>query len=125
MNENKISPDDPKLTAYALGELEGEQRMAVEAALQGDAVAQAAVEEIRATAAWMKAALAAEPLVANTAPMAAPQVAYPYVMEPKRGKLLRFPQVYYFIGGLAAACFAVLVVLHEPEPRSFGPVKAK
>ncbi len=29
MNENKFLPDDPKLTAYALGELEGAELAAV------------------------------------------------------------------------------------------------
>ena len=32
-----ISPDDPGLTASALGELEGDERAAVEAALREDA----------------------------------------------------------------------------------------
>ena len=36
MNHPTLSPDDPRLTAYALGELEGEARAAVEAALRAD-----------------------------------------------------------------------------------------
>ena len=39
---HKISPDDPRLTAFALGELEGEELAAVEAALRDDPAARAA-----------------------------------------------------------------------------------
>jgi len=36
MNDTKIFSDDPRLTAYALGELEGEECAQVEAALAAD-----------------------------------------------------------------------------------------
>ena len=36
MNDTKILSDDPKLTAYALGELEGGELAAVEAAVRAD-----------------------------------------------------------------------------------------
>lgn len=60
MNDPTLTPDDPKLTAYALGELAGDERAHVEAALRGDPELRAAVEDIRATAAQIEAALAAE-----------------------------------------------------------------
>ncbi len=107
MNEMKLSPDDPRLTAYALGELEGGERAAIEAALQTDAVARAAVEEIRATARGIEAALAAEVEVPERA--RAPRHIEPYL--PAR-KLVRFP--YWLVGGLAAAGFAVLLALYRP-----------
>ena len=48
MNDSKILPDDPKLTAYALGELEGEERAAVEVALELNPALRGTVDEIRA-----------------------------------------------------------------------------
>ena len=60
----KFSPDDPRLTAYALGELDGAERAAVEAALRDDAALRAVVEEIRATVAQLEGALATETLPA-------------------------------------------------------------
>jgi hypothetical protein len=110
MNETKLFPDDPRLTAYALGELEGDERAAVEAALQTDAVARAAVDEIRATARQLEAALAAEPepeIISS--PLKIRHVA-PYATA---SKLVHFP--YWLVGGLAAACFAVVLVLHESQ----------
>ena len=106
---SKISPDDPRLTAFALGELEGEDLAAVEAALRDDPAARAAVAEIQATAAQLENALGAEPMV----PAAAVAKPDPYV---KKGKLLNFPQIYYVVGGLAAAAFAVLVAYREQPP---------
>src|SRR5882672_5082360 len=60
MNDLKLLPDDPKLTAYALGELEGAERAAVEAALRDNPTARAAVAEIRALGLQLEDALAAE-----------------------------------------------------------------
>lgn len=56
----KITPDDPRLTAYALGELDKSERAAIEAELEKSFVLQRAVEEIRETAALLKKNLAAE-----------------------------------------------------------------
>jgi anti-sigma factor RsiW len=108
MNETKLSPDDPRLTAYALGELEDDERAAVESALQTDAAARAAVEAIRATARQIEAALASEPEIISP-PLKARHVA-PYATA---RKLVQFP--YWLVGGLAAACFAVVLVLHESQ----------
>jgi Ca-activated chloride channel family protein len=103
----KFSPEDPRLTAYALGELEGDELAAVEAALRDDPAAQATVAEIRATAAHLQTVLATEPIAPATA---APRTD-PYV---PKAKLIRFPQFYYVAGGLAAAAFAVLVAYYGP-----------
>ena len=103
----KFSPEDPRLTAYALGELEGDELAAVEAALRDDPAAQATVAEIHATAGHLQTALAAEPIAPATA---APRTD-PYV---QKAKLIRFPQFYYVAGGLAAAAFAVLVAYYGP-----------
>src|SRR5947209_7660656 len=121
MNETKLSPDDPRLTAYALGELEGDERAAVEAALQTDAAARAAVDEIRTTARQVEAALASEPMPqikSITAPLARRAAIIPGRDPGKLDggpwrNLIKFPQAYYLVGGMAAACFAVMVTLHE------------
>ncbi len=111
MNDTRKFADDPKLTAYALGELEGAERAAIEARLRDDPAAQAAVEEIRAAAAQLSAALADEPVTS----VATPAAADPY--KPVKRGVLSFPQIYYVVGGLAAACLAVVVALHEPPAR--------
>ena len=116
MNPSKILPDDPRLTAYALGELEGDDRVAVEAALRDDPAVQAAVAEIRSTVVELEAALATE----SMEPVAAAARTAP--REPK-GKLLHFPQLYYLVGGLAAACFAVMVALRPAvQPKVYKEV---
>ena len=48
---NPILPDDPRLTAYAIGEMEPAEKAAFEALLARDPVARATVEDIRRTAA--------------------------------------------------------------------------
>ena len=106
MNFPKFSPDDPRLTAYALGELEGGERAAVEAALRDDPAAQAAVEEIRATAALLSAALAEE-AAADLPAGAAPALTKAAIVQGNDyrkldggplGRLIKFPQLYYVVG---------------------------
>ncbi len=112
MNAPSLSADDPRLTAYALGELQGAELVEIEAAVRADPALQAAVAEIRAMAGELTEVLAKEPTEMAVEPKA----------DPYRRKVVRFP--YYIISGLAAACFAVMVVLHkdppvEPERRTF------
>ena len=119
-DNQKIFPDDPRLTAYALGELEGDGHAAVEAALREDAALRAVVEDVRATAAQLAGALATEAM-----PAAAWEGAVPTVQEAaraRRGILLRFPQAYFVVSGLAAACFMVFVLLRDPEARPVAAV---
>jgi anti-sigma factor RsiW len=129
MNDHKLPPDDPRLTAYALGELEVDERAAVEAALHRDPRLRATVDEIRATATQIEDALAAEPepsifstppmeLKAGTHPPAAAAAAVRPNGDPRRqpqlnggswfgGHLIHFPRVCFMITGLAAACLAL------------------
>lgn len=58
----KITPDDPRLTAYALDELDGAERKAIETELQTSDECRREVEEIGRAAALLSAELAAEPL---------------------------------------------------------------
>lgn len=136
-NEFKLSPDDPKLTAYALGEIEdAAERAAIEAALRDDPAARAIVDEIRATAAQLEAALAAEPMPALMPAVAAQAAGRDGAVAPvgendaaraprpqehpkrtaRKSKVLRFPQLYYLMGGLAAACFALLLAFAPERP---------
>ena len=62
MMQNTILPDDPRLTAYAIGEMEPVERAEFEKQLQQDAAARRTVAEIRATIASLSDALADEPL---------------------------------------------------------------
>ena len=59
-----LTPDDPKLTAYALGELDATERAAVEAALARSPECRRAVEEIRALGNELTAELAADTAIA-------------------------------------------------------------
>lgn len=76
MHAPRLTPDDPRLTAYALGELSGDERATVEAALRQDPALRAAVEEIRALAGQIEGALAGD--------AAAESAAEPVAPEPKR-----------------------------------------
>ena len=58
--------DEPKLTAYALGEMDEGERAAVEAAIAGDPEALAHVEEVRRAAGLLEDGLAREPELALT-----------------------------------------------------------
>ena len=62
----KLDPNDPKLTAYALGELDDAERAEVEAHLETCAASRRAVEEIRQTAELLTAELQKEPCPALT-----------------------------------------------------------
>ena len=69
MNIDKISPDDPRPTTYALGEMEPAERAEFEQILQQDAAARAMVAEINGTARSIGTALANEPVPTFTAPL--------------------------------------------------------
>jgi len=111
MNISKIIPDDPRLTAYALGELDAAEQVAIEAAIKDDPAAQTAVAQIRALSGDLSAALAKEPLPFVVPPKieAAPPAREPY--QPR--KFIRFP--FYLIGGLAAACVVAMFVVQKQE----------
>ncbi len=130
----RFSPDDPLLTAYALNELEGDERAVVEAALRYDPAAREQVAEIRATASQLTAALADEledvptgkfipmPREATGAGRIPANAGEAMPKQPPTGSgqrgVLRFPQLYYVIGLAAAACFAVIFVLHSSREDS-------
>ena len=95
MNTAPISPEDPRLTTYALGEMEDAERIEFEKLLARDPDAMASVAAIRATVNDLESALAIEPL---------PDVQASDVSCNKpEAKVLSFPRFYYIAGGLAAA----------------------
>lgn len=55
-----VDANDPRLTAFALGELDGDERAAVEAAVRGSAALRAEVEAVRACAGLVAAGFATE-----------------------------------------------------------------
>lgn len=141
MNEQTpvLSPDDPRLTAYALGELADADFAAVDAAVRNDPALQAVVAEIQALGGELTATLANEPVSVEL--LATAEVAEGIAHSqggtardpassadgsefdaPKRGKLLRFPGLYYVFATAAAAGFAIMVVNHSS--RNF-PAAAK
>ena len=56
----KFDRDDPKLTAYVLGELHDNERAEMESLLESNAEARSVVEEIRKTAKLLETELASE-----------------------------------------------------------------
>ena len=107
MNETKIFSDDPRLTAYALGELETEECAQMEAAVAADPTLQAAVDEIRATAGRLTAALEAEPM-----PAPVPAMHVGSYRTVRSARIFRFP--YWAMAGLAAAaCLTLILTLRE------------
>jgi Ca-activated chloride channel family protein len=62
----KINPDDPKWTAYVLGELSEAERAEIEKELESSAAAREAVDEIRLTTLLLKDELAKEPALGLT-----------------------------------------------------------
>lgn len=113
-NENRISPDDPRLTAFALGELEGAELAQMEADLRADPAAQAIVAQIRIAADQFQAALAGETL--ESAEIGESRVQPP--SRERRPNLRRF-----LLWGIPlAACLALLLAhgnrqrpAHEPD----------
>lgn len=114
MKSTNLSPDDPRLTAFALGELDHVEHAAVAAAVAADPALQAAVAEVRALAGELTGALASEPepVAEPLNPPTPAPVGNEALPEPA-GKVVRFP--YYWITGLAAAAFAVLVAVRDEE----------
>jgi len=112
MNNHFISPDDPLLTAYALGELSPERAAWVEEALKNSPEARQAVEEIRILAADLEGALAQEAL---NDPIGGHAANEPVATSaaPSPGRVVPFP--YVWVGTLAAACLAMVIALNGPD----------
>ena len=108
-----IFPADPRITAYAFGELEGDELTRVETAVNADPALQAAVAELRGFGGQLTTALGDEKTNSEV-------VSSPIIIATKKRRGLRIPFPLHYLATAAAACFAVVVwVRHEPAgPRS-------
>lgn len=120
MNEPRISPDDPKLTAYALGELEAGAREAVETAIKNDPAALAAVAEVRELAEQLRRSLATETVDVFEDGLQE-NIVRPAVSAWRR-RFVNFP--YAVVGSLAAACFVVVLWIAR-QPALHAPAAAE
>src|SRR4051812_22100310 len=103
-----FDPDDPRLTAYALGELDDADRAEVESALADDPSGRLAVEEIRATAQLLAEGLRREP-----SPGLAPEQREAIEWRLRR----RWPRPWLLSSlGLATAAAALLAALAPWRP---------
>ncbi len=109
-----MDPNDPRLTAYALDELDAEERAEVEALLADDAAARAAVEEICAVAGMLTDALASEPSATLTEAQRAQvdqrleaAAATPAAVSTRRGRAWRGARLPLAL----AACVGVVLVV--------------
>ncbi len=122
--ENHHDEQEARLSAYAFGELEGEELAAMEARIAADPLLAARVAELRAFGEELGAVLKDESVAAD-ATAAAPVVAEPdQAARPESatasaspsGRLLHFPAWAWTAAGFAAAAgVAVLVSLRQAE----------
>lgn len=119
---SSLTPDDPRLTAFALGELDDPaERAAIAAAVAADPVLQAAVDDIRRVASELETCFAAEPEPLSAPDDVAPADASspPSVSTTERSFWARGWQFYGPVAGLMAAGFALVIVgLDRPPQRS-------
>lgn len=126
-----LSPDDPRLTAYALGELDGEEFASVAAMVAAHPDLQSAVDDIRRAAEELTEALATEPLpevtplpvVASTNGRHAHGTVVPFPVLPaarvQTAERTAVPTIrrrpanpqpsYFTVISIAAACFMVVI----------------
>ena len=62
MTNPAFNPEDPRLTAFVLGEIDDSDRAEIEQLLETSQEAQAAVKEIEETIGVLKVSLASEPV---------------------------------------------------------------
>ena len=122
-----INHDDPKLTAYALGELPQEEAAEVERLVEKDPALQAEVESIRQVAEKLKATLAAEPLPGGESKPGNEPV------QPVKTENKRRGRRWILAGGSVVAVGLVFVVFVLPAMQSareaareadYGPINA-
>ncbi|MEO7599886.1 MAG: von Willebrand factor type A domain-containing protein, partial [Opitutus sp.] len=103
---------------YALGELEGADRAAVEVLLRENAATRQAVASIRAVTVEVTAALRDETRSAR--PVLTKADSY---STASRSKVLRMPWLPYLGSGLVAACLVVVLALQEAPRRTVPQVR--
>jgi Ca-activated chloride channel family protein len=114
----RINPDDPKWTAYVLGELDGPERAAVELELENSEEARMLVEELRFAADLTKSELReALPPLHLTREQRENIQASAEASQPRRW-FVRRPRMW---AGLAAAAAAVIALAVALGPQMRGP----
>src|SRR6185295_16961471 len=111
----RLDPNDPRLTAYALGELEETEQAAIKRELVCSDAARQTVEEIRATAKLLKVHLSSEPGLELSK---AQRSLIERKFQPDKRLFARSRLLY--AGGvlLAAASLFLVVYLKWPEKRT-------
>jgi Ca-activated chloride channel family protein len=109
--------DDPRLTAYALGELDASEVPAVEALLEQSPEARAEVEAIREVAGVLGTELAAEPAPATGLEAAQHKAIEDALGAPRRGGVILRP----FAVPAIAAALLLSVLLWSNYDTMFGP----
>ncbi len=119
MNTPRINPNDPKWTAYALGELDAADAEAVERLLESSAEARALVEELKMASVALEEAFEAEPApVLTPAQRAAVRRA---ADTPAPGWFSRMPMRSAWSLGAVTAALLVAAVLQLPRSQQAGP----
>lgn len=121
MSANRILPDDPRLTAYALGELDPTERDLLERLLTECPAAQDSVREIQELAGLLAGELRQEAVPALTpaqraailaAPAPAPVVCRPMHLRAANPRILRFAS----LATLSALVVVVALILPPAKP---------
>jgi len=124
-----LNPDDPRLTAYVLGELDEAERAEVEAILEKSPEARKEVEEIRSTVERVTMELGTEPLPALSAEerekitAKAEQETAPVEQLPQRRR--RWIPSLTWRGWAMAASVLVAVIVGIPYIQDLRPEKAE
>ena len=105
----KLDANDPRLTAYALGELKADEALHVEAAVRADASLAAQVQQIQQAASMLRSGFASEPAPLLT------QVQRQTIQQPPqpvaRTLVFRGRAVWLSAGLAAAACLTLALYL--------------
>lgn len=116
----KLLPEDPRLTAYALGEIENEQeRIAIEAVVEQSPELQGAVAAIREMSELLTVGLAAEPVPELTEFEKAkmePALTAPTLKKRFVGELLIYWPIALGSALAAVAAVAIAIVMFPPRP---------
>ena len=116
----RLDLDDPRLSAYALGEMEGSEREAFESLLENDADARAEVEAIRGLGTDLEQAFAAE------APLALRPEQKAQIQAASRAPQQSSSIFHRVVGwSAAAAVLAGVVTLANVEPEVVEQARAK
>src|SRR6185503_428763 len=115
-----LNENDPRITAYALGELDAAEAAAVEAALRDQPALVRTIEDIRATARVVEAELASEPALSLT-PAQRARIQQPPARQlaaPSQPLIFRSRSLWAGVAIAAAACLAIAAYVSWPDHES-------